>query len=271
MTKAPNLTLLVFALWAGYITAVHVLGGAKRVVTPFRAAAVEPFARGTLLVVWHMVTWVLVTLTGALMLAAVSTRFGNLVVFSGVQAAGFAIVFVVTARRELGAAIRLPQWLLLGPLAIGLFATWSRIETPRSAGIAAGALVGLIGLGHLGWALGRPWPARDRDQLAAHVIPRSGFGRLQSGLPSRAMTLAATAIFFAMSGCLVASAMLPGSPRLTLAIATVFALRGVVGLVYWSRRRESKDGVPSPFFVYNRVLYSPGCVLIAALAALSTT
>src|SRR5689334_15928445 len=91
-------TLVVLALWASYVTAVHVLGGAQRVVGPLREARVEPFARGTLLVVWHMVTWALVTLTAAIALAALTTRFGDLVVFAGVQAAGFSAVFLVTAR-----------------------------------------------------------------------------------------------------------------------------------------------------------------------------
>ncbi len=264
-------TLVVLALWAGYITLVHVLGGARRVVTPLREAAVEPFARGTLLVVWHMVTWALVTLTAAIAVAAVDSRFENLVMFAGLQATGFSAVFVITSRRELGAAIRLPQWLLLGPLAFGLLAT----ITDRSAALAAGALVGLIGLGHLAWALGVPWPARDRAQLSAHMLPRAGASRLPSRLPSRAITLVVTAVLFAMSACLVApdlvAHVVPGVRWLVVAIAAVFALRGIGGLAYWTRRRESgPDAAPSPFFVYNRVLYSPGCLLIAALAATSS-
>ena len=262
------------------------LGGEKRVVKPLRDSTVDPFARGVLLVVWHMVTWALLTLTGAIALAAVSPRFGDLVAFAGLQAAGVSAVFVLVARRELGAAIRLPQWLLLGPLALGLLAT----QTDRPAAVAAGALVGLIGIGHLAWALGAPWPARDREQLAAHVIPRSGLARsglarsglarsglARSGLPSRAMTLAVTFVFLATSLCLVApevvvGRLVPGSHGLVIAIATVFALRGVGGLLYWSRRRESRGGgAPSPFFGYNRFMYSPGCLFIAALAVASVT
>lgn len=281
-------TLILLATWTGYITALHLVGGEGRVVKPLRAGKVDPFARGVLLVVWHMVSWALLTLTGAIALAAFSPRFGDLALFAGVQAAGFAVVFAVLARRELGAAIHLPQWLLFGPLALGLLAT----RTERPAAVAAGVLVGLIGVGHLAWALGAPWPARDREQLAAHVMPRSGLPRhggvgrvgrvgrvgsaLPAGLPSRAMTLAVTLVFLAMSVCLVAPEVVgrfvPGSHAVVIAIATAFALRGVGGLLYWSRRRESRGGgPPSPFFVYNRFMYSPGCLFIAALAAASVT
>ena len=272
--------LVVLASWAGYITALHVLGAAKRVVKPLRASAVDPFARGVLLVVWHMVTWALVTLTGAIALAAIAPRFGDLVLFAGVQAGGFSAVFVVVAKKELGAAVRLPQWLLLGPLALGLLAT----RTDRPAAVAAGMLVGLIGIGHLAGALGAPWPARDREQLAAHVMPRSGlprYGRdgrgLRAGLPSRLTTLAVTVVFLSMSVCLAAPELVgryvPGSHALVLAIAAVFALRGVGGLLYWSRHRECREAgaSPSPFFVYNRYMYSPGCLFIAALAVASVT
>lgn len=259
--------LFILAIWSAYITCVHTFGGARRVVAPFREATVEPFARGTMLVVWHMVTWSLVTLTGALALAAFAPGFHDLVAFAAIQTAGFAVVFFVTSRRELGAGISLPQWLLIGPLALGLAAT----ELPRSAAIAAAVLVGLIGVGHLAWAFGAPWPARDRAQLTAHVFPSvdgDGGGRAKrfARLPSRSITLFATLVFLAMSACLAATA----SRGVVLGIAAIFALRGVVGLVYWSRRRE-RSALPSPFYVYNRFMYSPGCLLIAALAAASVT
>ena len=257
------LMLIILALWSAYITAVHTFGGARRVVAPFREATVEPFARGTLLVVWHMVTWSLLTLTGALALAAFSPRFHDLVAFAAIQMAGFAVVFFVTSRRELGAGISLPQWLLIGPLALGLAAT----ELPRSAASAAAVLVGLIGLGHLAWAFGAPWPARDRAQLTAHEFPRvEGAAKRFARLPSRGVTLFVTVVFLGMSACLAATT----SRGLVLGIAAIFALRGVVGLAYWSRRRE-RTALPSPFYVYNRFMYSPGCLLIAALAAASVT
>ena len=255
--------LLILALWSAYITGVHVFSGARRVIAPFREAAVEPFARATLLVVWHMVTWSLLTLTGALTLAAFSPRGRDLVAFAAIQTAGFAVVFVVTSRRELGAGIRLPQWLLFGPLAVGLAAA----QLPRAAAIAAAVLVALIGLGHLAWALGATWPARDRAQLAAHVFPRvEGAAKRFARLPSRGTTLFVTLVFLVMSACLAATT----SRSIVLAIAAIFALRGVVGLVYWSRSRE-RSSLPSPFYVYNRFMYSPGCLLIAALAAASVT
>ena len=149
------------------------------------------------------------------------------------------------------------------------------------AGYVAGGLVGLLGLLHLVWALGAPWPARDREQLAAYVMPQvmPGQGaraRLRGDFPSRAMTLAAMCAFFAMSACLVApeivARLLPGARWLVLGIAAVFALRGGGGLLFWSRRREStRRAAPSPFFRYNRRFYSPACLVIATLAAVSAT
>ncbi len=176
-----------------------------------------------------------------------------------------------------GARGAVASWLLLGPLTLGLVA----MQTARPAAVAAGALIALIGVAHLAWALGAPWPARDREQLVAYVMPRRGGSpmesTLRSGFPSRAMTLAVTCAFLAMSACLLVpdavARVVPGARWLVPAVAAVFALRGLVGLAYWSRRRESGSAgaTPSLFFVYNRLTYSPCCLLIAALAAVSTT
>ena len=251
-----RLTLLVLAIWASYVACVHSFGGERRVVLPFRrdGASMDPFARGTMLVVWHVVTWVLVTLAAVTALAALAPRFVPIVALAGIQAAGFTVVFVLTARRELGAAIRLPQWLILGPLATGLLATL----TDRPGAVAAGGLVGLIGLAHLAWVFGVTFPARDRAQLAAYVLP-SRPGRPAAGrMPSRFATVVVAVVCFAMSASLVATF----APRaVVLAIAVVFALRGLAGLVYGAARRPG-----GPFFVYDRIVYSPGCLFIAGLA-----
>ncbi|MDB4945036.1 MAG: hypothetical protein JWP97_4570 [Labilithrix sp.] len=265
--------LAVLAVWGAYVTGVHVVGGARRVVAPLQRSDVEPFARGVLLVVWHMVTWALALLTGAVALAAFAPRYGDLVVLGGLQAGGFAVVFLVVAKRELGAAIRLPQWLLLGPLAVGLLATL----TARPAAIAAGLLVLLLAAAHVAWASGTPWPARDGLQLAAHVLPPSG-RRRGAKLPSRALTLLVAAVLGAMSACLLVPQLGGWAATVmryaVLAVSAVFAARGVGGLVYGAARREAgaaAGGTRSPFFVYDRLMYSPGCLLIAALAAVSTT
>ena len=165
---------------------------------------------------------------------------------------------------------------LLGLLGlVGLLAA----QSARPAAVASGALIGLIGGVHLLWVFGTPWPARDREQLVAYVMPRHGRSLLESkpgsGFPSRAATLAVTCGFLAMSACLLTppdalARLVPGGRWLVLAIAGVFAMRGAFGLVYWSRKRESILGKPSVFLVYNRLVYSPACLLIAALAAAST-
>lgn len=174
-------TLVVLALWSAYVTAVHVFGGRTRVLRPFREATVEPFARATMLVVWHIATWGLAMLTGTLALAAFVPGLEGVVAFTGVQVFGFAAVFIVTSRRELGAAIRLPQWLLLGPLACGLLAT----TFAQPGAITAGILLAALGVGHV---------------------------------------------------------------------------------LAWCRPSE-----PRPFSIYNRLMYSPGCLLIAALTATALT
>lgn len=205
------------------------------------------------------------------MLCVVPPTFVVLALWAGYVAA----VFILTTRGELGAVIRRLRRALLGPLALGLLAT----QTARPAAFVAGVLVGLIGVVHLAWAFGAPWPARDRERLVACVMPRRGEshleGSLRSGFPSRAMTLAVTCAFLGMSACLLVpetvARVVPGVRWLVLTVAAVFALRGVVGLVYWSRRRESPGRTPSLFFVYNRIMYSPACLLIATLAAVSAT
>ena len=251
-----RLTLVVLTLWASYVACVHTIGGERLVVQPFRrdAAATDPFARGTMLVVWHLVTWVLVTLAGVVALAAIAPRFVPIIPLAGLQVAGFAVVFVFIARRELGAAIRLPQWLILGPLAAGLLATLSA----RPGAVAAGGLVGIIGLAHLAWVFGSTFPARDRAQLAAYVLPSRPGAMAAGRMPSRFATAAVAVVCFAMSGSLLA-AFAPRS--VVLAIAAVFGGRGLVGLGYGAMRRRG-----APFFVYDRVVYSPGCLFIAGLA-----
>jgi Protein of unknown function (DUF3995) len=255
-----RLTLLVLALWAAYVTALHTSGGERRIVQPFRRARVAPpFVHGMVLVVWHMVTWALVTLTAAIAVAAWSPHGPALVILAAAQVAGFTVVFLVTSRRELGAALRLPQWLLLGPLALGLAAT----AAPRPGAVAAAILVALVGIVHVVWALGSPWPAADREELTAHVFPSSGRHQRSARLPSRAITLGVAAAFFTMSACLVR----PGASRwLVLGIALVFAARGAGGLFLW---RQARGAPSSPFHVYNRLMYSPCCLLVAALAAAS--
>jgi hypothetical protein len=266
-------TYAVMAVWAAYVGSVHIFGGEMRVVRPLRLAHVERFARGTLLAVWHMVTWALLTLTIAIALAAATPRLKDLIIFAGIQAAGFAAVFVAIARRELGAAIRLPQWLLLGPLAIGLLSA----ATPRPGAIAAGAMIGLLGLLHFAWALGFDWPARDRQELSAHVLPTTIAQTRAGRFAPRSMTFVVTFAFVAMSACVVAPELLGAAfpirqSSLLATIAGIFTLRGVGGLLYWAKRREPKASPvrpPSTFVLYNQIVYSPCCLLIAALIVAS--
>lgn len=244
--------LLVLALWAAYVTCVHIFGGARRVVAPFRHAEVDRFSRSTMLVVWHGTTWMLLTVTATFAIAAFVPAFQSAAMLGALQALGFAIVFLVTARRELGASIRLPQSALLGPMALG--ALTALVGARHGGPVAAGALVAAIALGHLAWTFGAAWPARDAEQLAQFVLPGG------TRLPHRAVTGLVAVGLAAVSASLFAFGFTGRARALALAAAVVFALRGLAGYVVFARS-------PRPFSIYDRVVYSPGCLFIAALVA----
>lgn len=247
--------LLVLALWAAYITCVHTFGGARHVVAPFRDAEVDRFARSTLLVVWHGTTWMLVTVTASFAIAAFIPSFRSAAMLGALQALGFAVVFLVTARRELGASIRLPQSALLGPMALG--GLTALVGARHGGPVAAGALVAAIALGHLAWTFGAAWPARDAEQLAQFVLPRG------SRLPPRAMTGLVAIVLGAMSASLLAFGLTDRARVLAIAAAVVFAVRGLAGFLVLPIFTRSAR----PFSIYDRVVYSPGCLFIAALVA----
>ena len=92
------------AVWSLYIVFVHVVGGGKRVLAPMLEATLPPFARATLIVVWHVTTMLLVLLAGMIAAAPFVTSPLPLLVLAIVLTVGFSVVFIRTARSELGAA-----------------------------------------------------------------------------------------------------------------------------------------------------------------------
>jgi Protein of unknown function (DUF3995) len=254
--------LLVVAAWALYVAAVHVRGGTPRVISPLRGADLPDFARATLVVVWHATTLTLLVLAGSVVAAALSSHARPLLAFGLVQACGFGLIFWRVARREIGEPIRLPQWLLFGPLALALASSF----TSHPAAVAASAMLVTLGLAHVAWAAGSAWPARDGAQLASYVVPE-GFAARGGGraLPSRAATASVAVSLFGMAVAALAPAFDARARGGALAVSALFALRGVFGLLYtpWSPRASRQ-----PFAVYNRVLFSPACLFVAAIIAL---
>jgi len=248
-----QLVPLIAAGWMLYTTGVHAVLGGERVAAPLDASGIAAFPRATLLVVWHAVTWLFLTLAAAMAAAAFAPSLRVLVPFAALQLVGFSAVFLVVARRALGASIRLPQWFLLGPLALTAGATM----TSRPAALAVVAILGVIGLVHALWAAGITWPARDRRELAWHVI-----GRPASPGGLACLVVAGILAVFAAGFATTSDAGWVRAVR--IAVVVVFAGRGVFGLVE-TRMRPAVVG--TPYETYSRFMYSPLCVLVAALAA----
>jgi hypothetical protein len=231
--------LQVAAVLCLFTLGVHGFVGQRRVVGPLMRAECEPFARATLVVVWHMVTWTLALASVGLVLGALGKAgyAGGV----GLLCAGYALLFVVVARRLLGAAIRLPQWMLLGGVAVFALA-----GSAGSAAVANAALAGVLSAAavvHVLWALGSTWPAGDVEGLALAVIGRKT-------LPSKLACWTVAFVLFSLSA-LVA---VPSPKALRLGVALLFVLRGSVGFVEPWLRREI---VGTPYLLYSRYMYTP--------------
>jgi hypothetical protein len=133
---------------------------------------------------------------------------------------------------------------------------------PVAAAAASGGLLAAAAL-HAAWGAGRSWPFRDRAALADAVVGTAE-------VPSPAAC-------FAVSGALTAAGALvagwpaghPGLRRAGVgAVATVLAGRGALGLA-GQTRLVSPGSVSDRFESLDRRVYSPICLTLAALTALS--
>jgi Protein of unknown function (DUF3995) len=134
---------------------------------------------------------------------------------------------------------------------------------PRAAAAtAAASLFGLAAL-HAAWGAGSAWPLPDRDALADAVI-----GAAQVPPP---------AACFAVSGALTAAGTLVagwprGRPAIRQAgvsgVVVVLAGRGVLGLA-GRTQLVSRSSVSERFTRLDRRIYSPLCLALACLSALS--
>jgi len=127
---------------------------------------------------------------------------------------------------------------------------------------ASGGLLALAGL-HAAWGAGAAWPFPDRSALADTVIG--------------AAEVPAPGACYAVSGALTAAGVLvggwprgrPAMRRLGVGgVVAVLAGRGVLGLA-GRTRLVSPPSVSARFTRLDRRVYSPMCLALAGLSALS--
>jgi hypothetical protein len=122
-------------------------------------------------------------------------------------------------------------------------------------------VLGVIAAMHFAWGLGSTFPYANAQALARAVVGRRGITRMPSMTASVfvALCLFGAAGWSLLLGQVVA---LPVSHWLValggLALAAVFLLRGVIGVLPAFERALPEQ----PFLSLNRRIYSPLCVLI---------
>lgn len=130
------------------------------------------------------------------------------------------------------------------------------------AGLEAVLLALIAGL-HVAWGLGERWPARDEKALAALVV-----GYRLDRMPSPVQCFAAAVAILAaaaMVALLAINSQLSGLMMLVGAgVTAVFTARGVAGYLPAWRTRFPRQ----PFATFDRRLYSPLCLVIAATCAI---
>ena len=132
-------------------------------------------------------------------------------------------------------------------------------------------ILSILALLHLAWALGSRWPAKTESDLAAHVLGTGSQGSMPPPLACVVVTIAlSSAALLPLST--LGWVTLPLSPALerTLlwVVVGVFTVRGLYGYVDHRVRPETQS---SPFVRLNRRFYSPLCLSLAGLAALTVT
>ncbi|MFI5497527.1 hypothetical protein ACIA5E_00595 [Nocardia asteroides] len=114
--------LLAAGLTAAVVAGIHIVAGHFDPVRPLLSSSLTEIPKRTMHAVWHLVSVDLVA-TAATLLAIAWWRPAGTELVSALTAARFAaytIVFVVIAARVRAPAplLRLPQWILLAPVAI---------------------------------------------------------------------------------------------------------------------------------------------------------
>lgn len=123
--------------------------------------------------------------------------------------------------------------------------------------LGAGGLIAVAAV-HVNWARGSVWPASDAQRLAQAVIGRN---RMPGAVPC----LSVSALL--MLGASFVSGFPQHLPKLqragALGVVVTLALRGVIG----ASGRMPHDRASQTFAYWNRRLYSPLCIALAALCA----
>ncbi|MBN4051709.1 DUF3995 domain-containing protein [Parvibaculum lavamentivorans] len=122
--------------------------------------------------------------------------------------------------------------------------------------------LGLIALLHGAWALGSPWPMKNDRDLSQTVVGDPGRTvmpqKWQSALVALCLMGAALWPFVMLHAIAIPLLPEPLIPLGAYALIFIFLGRGAVGLTPWFKRLLPGD----PFVRYNRIYYSPLCLLI---------
>lgn len=259
MFLLPVLLFLValFTFW------LHTFVGGRLVLAPVFAASLSRLARGTMAAGWHFITYFLALNVATAAFAAFPGSDANLLLALALLNLPFGILFLSVSLFHFRSATKLPQSSLLGSIGLlALLAYFFPVTVPLKVGFALAAILALLAIAaiHVAWAFGSPWPAANHDDLIELVV---GMERGHP-FPGRGLTLAVAALLLLAAGLTLATALLPDArllQNLTWLLAVVLATRGFLGffeghLRPWTRRL--------PYHHWNRVLYSPLCLLMAA-------
>lgn len=266
-------TLLVLTGVLGLLAAVvHGGLGGRVILRPTLAAALPRLIQATQHGAWHVITWHFAVLGAAAIVAVwlpapAATAIAWVV---GASAVGHAAIMFATGWRYFGDPWHLPQWTLFVPMAACSLAAPHADAIPAgTAAVVAAALAAVLfsaiaGL-HVAWALGSPFPARDRDALVATVVGAP----IGSPMPGRVATVVVAVGLVLMAWWTAAQGGLVPSPvpapwlrAGSLAMVVIFGLRGIGGF-FEPALRPSIRG--TPYVRLSRFVYSPLALLIAAL------
>jgi hypothetical protein len=256
---------------------VHTFLGEKHVAAAMRRADFHPFAKTTIEACWHFATFALAMIALGAAWAASATMdararvwvLSAIVLSTGV----FALLFLLLGKLRFDRWTRMPQAPMLAAIAVtAALGLGSSFSMPARAGFSAFLALACLGLAvlHIVWALGAVWPARTRADLTELMVglPARADGEAHvDRFPSRAATLAVAASLTICATWLSLAVFVPRHTPLAdilpLVLAAVFGLRGVLGY-FDTRLRPATRSLP--FAHWNRVLYSPLCLLLAALS-----